>query len=131
MINNILFNKVKKSYEEYGTIILGVDFDNTIFPLEESEEITDRCNEVLQTIIDLRKKFKKNIAICLYSIGDEASIKYKCEIMKLRKIAPDYVNSSPLDSKFNCRKPYFDILLDDKSGLNETLEVTKQLLVEL
>lgn len=59
--------------------------------------------------------------LCLYSVADEQSLVYKEHIMYLYGIPVNYINSSPLDERYNSRKPYFNVQLDDKAGLNETI----------
>lgn len=128
----MLLNKIKQQYEQHGQLILGVDFDNTIFPLTDDFENEDRCREVLGAIQDLKKKLKGKLVICLWTVADPYSLKYKIAIMRYEKIAPDFVNKSPLDGQFGeCRKPFFNLLLDDNAGLDETLKVLKQFTDEL
>lgn len=113
--------------DQYGKIILGVDFDDTIFPYTEGdEEIAIRC----EYVIDLVKRAKPWCHICLWTLGDYWSVRYKTEIMKLNGINPDYVNASPFEVK-DARKPYFNLLLDDNAGINEGIEILEEFLREV
>lgn len=118
-VSNLQLQKLHDIYKEHNRIIIGVDFDDTIFPLDNKR--ASICESVRQLLLEC-KAFS---TICLYTIADEQSIKYKVEIMKLWGIAPAYVNESPVvlgDGK----KPYFNILLDDKAGLIESYQLLKK-----
>ena len=102
----------------HNTIIVGVDFDDTVFPLNDTIYIRTRCSKV----VSLLKELKYKITICLYTVSDNQSLKYKKYLMETLGIKADYVNESPIKLG-NGGKPYFNILLDDKAGLNETIEI--------
>lgn len=109
-------DKLLKAYQEHGKIIVGVDFDDTIYPF--SDDLSEEDRKHCEFRIELLKRLKKNITICLYTCSDEASLKYKISLMKEWGISPDYVNESPVVIG-NGAKPYFNLLLDDKAGLEE------------
>lgn len=101
-------------YQNYDKLIIGVDFDNTIKPVKPDSS----CEEV----IDLLRRCSNlpKFCICLWSIcpnGDiEAEEKRQyCESIGIRI---DYVNASPFKiGEFTGKKLYFNILLDDRAGL--------------
>lgn len=112
--------KLIKIYGQFGKIVIGVDFDDTIFPLTDAKYVIDRCAEV-RGLLNL---VKDSATLCLYTVAEEWSVKYKVTIMRdLYKLPVDYVNASPLSTT---PKPFFNILLDDKAGLNETIEILKE-----
>ena len=98
--------KLLKVLKDYGTIIVGVDFDDTVFPLNDTIYIRTRCNKV----VTLLKELKDKITICLYSVAGDQSLKYKKYIMETLGIKPAYINESPIKLG-NCDKPYFKIIL--------------------
>lgn len=114
-----MLEKLKEVYGEHGKLIIGLDFDNTIFPLKH--EYVEMCNKVKNLI----KECQIYSTICLYTIADNQSLSYKLEILKCWGIRVDYVNESPIKLGNN-DKPYFNILLDDKAGLNETYNILKE-----
>jgi hypothetical protein len=120
-MKDILLNQLIDVYEKHGKIIIGVDFDDTVFPFNKSVANINRCNEVVEIVRDL----KPYSIICLWSVADAKSLVYKEHIMDLYGIKPDYVNDSPLNNWGDSKKVYFNIQLDDKAGLNETLQVLK------
>lgn len=113
-VDNVKLQKLIGVHMKHPTIIVGVDFDDTVFPLDE------RYRGLCKDVRDLLVRLKPFITICLYTVADEQSIKYKVELMKLWGIEPRYVNESPIKLG-NGAKPYFNVLLDDKAGLVETI----------
>lgn len=113
--------KLLEVYKEHGKIIVGLDFDDTVFPLVDNEYIRERCDNVIEAV----KLVSEYAVICLYTAASDQEIKYKQYILARLGITAHYTNDSPV--KFgNSRKPYFNILLDDKAGLNEALEILKE-----
>lgn len=103
----------------HGKIVVGVDFDDTVFPFTSSKHVEDRC-EIARNLL---KELKEHISLCLYTVADEQSMVYKLHIMREYGLVPDFVNESPVQPYGKTAKPFFNILLDDKAGLNETLEI--------
>lgn len=111
-------NDLLTVYEEHGTIIVGVDFDDTIFPYNKRSKT--QCETVREVLLQARPY----ITICLYTIADEQSLKYKLALMEMWGLTPDYVNESPV--KMSGPKPYFNLLLDDKAGLFEATSTLRK-----
>ncbi len=133
-MDRILLSKLKKSWDDHKSIIVGVDFDDTVFPFNNAnKENVDRCALVRALLTTLKSDINDyggDCCICLYTVADAQSLPYKIEIMKLYGLEADFVNEGPLDEKWgNPKKPFFNILLDDKAGLNESIEVLEELLI--
>lgn len=111
-------DKLVATYNEHNCIVVGVDFDDTVFPFTNSMFVEDRCKIVRDLLISIRS----NITLCLYTVADEQTLKYKVEIMNQYGLSPDYINDSPVSPWEDSKKLFFNILLDDKAGLNETIE---------
>ena len=120
-MKDILLNQLIDVYEKNGNIIIGLDFDDTIFPFNQSKVNIERCADVVKTV----KSIKEVVTICLFSVASPQTLVYKAHIMDLYGIKPDYINESPIKKWGECNKPYFNIQLDDKAGLNEALETLK------
>ena len=97
-------------YEKYHNLIIGFDFDNTICGLD---------NESISKVILLLQECKKlGFTLCLYTIStSEEWLAWKVKYCEYFGINPDYINDSPV-LRGN-RKPFFNILLDDRAGLTE------------
>ena len=121
-----LVNKTLEAYEKHGSIIVGVDFDDTVFASDMSDqENMARCSLVADLLRILKSNY--SVIICMFSVADKQTLRYKWWIMRQIGLQPDYVNESPVKHWGDCSKPYFNIYLDDKSGLNEMIEVLKEL----
>jgi hypothetical protein len=105
-----------KVYKEHGKIIIGLDFDNTIFALKN--ELEGGCEAVREVVIETQD----NATICLYTVASDQELKYKAHIARDYGINISYINESPVKIG-NGDKPYFNILLDDKAGLSEALGI--------
>jgi len=113
-------DKLVKAYETRGYIVVGLDFDNTIYPLEQTPLIEQRCEMVRQVIRLLRPKIK----LCLWTVANDWTQKYKVSICEdLYGIELDAVNQSVLYEDETVRKPFFDILVDDNAGLSLVLDI--------
>tara|TARA_R110000772_G_scaffold54130_1_gene123558 strand:- start:71023 stop:71421 length:399 start_codon:yes stop_codon:yes gene_type:complete len=119
-IDKLNLKKLLEAYDKHGHLIIGVDFDNTIYPLDKKRE------EICHSVRELLKECKEHSKLCLYTVADENSLRYKATIMGLWGIPPDYINESPIQKWGYCVKPYFNILLDDKAGLTEAFNLLKQ-----
>ena len=97
-------------YEKYHNLIIGFDFDNTICGLD---------NESISKVILLLQECKKlGFTLCLYTISaSDEWLEWKVKYCEYFGISPNYVNDSQV-LRGN-RKPFFNILLDDRAGLNE------------
>ena len=115
--------KLHIAYKQHGKIIIGLDFDDTIFPLSSNKTVIDRCRSVVNAIVNYMIKTPKERKpiICLYTNSDEQSLVYKKFITEnYYRIPVDYVNESPVLTGNG--KPFFNILLDDKAGLTESCQ---------
>ena len=103
-------HRLIEEYEKYHNLIIGFDFDNTICGLN---------NESISKVILLLQECKKlEFTLCLYTIStSEEWLAWKVKYCEYFGISPDYINDSPVLR--GDRKPFFNILLDDRAGLNE------------
>ena len=99
-----------EEYKKYHNLIIGFDFDNTICGLD---------NESISKVILLLQECKKlGFTLCLYTISaSDEWLEWKVKYCEYFGISPDYINDSPVLR--GDRKPFFNILLDDRAGLNE------------
>jgi predicted HAD superfamily phosphohydrolase YqeG len=120
--NRNAIERLKREYKEHNNIVIGFDFDDTIFPYHDV--ITEDVPELL------RRCKKAGLTLCIWSTCSRPNdIKYKVYIADKMGIKPDYVNESPLYN--STTKPYFNLLLDDRSGLASSYEILKTTLDEL
>lgn len=130
-MNNIAFNHPFNDYScinrlvselnTHGSLVIGFDFDNTIFDVHNN-------GGNYKDIIDALKDCKdRGWTLCLYTSElDENWLKWKIDYCKHFGIAPDYVNESPLLK--GTKKPFFSLLLDDRAGLQSAYLILKSIL---
>ncbi len=129
--NLILLNKLIKAYSEHGNIVIGVDFDDTIFPYTQYGDTvanaasSERAKRVRDLLIDL----KPYSIQCLWTVANEWSLIYKKFICQnYYKMYFDYYNESPITPDPTVRKPHFNVLLDDCAGLDSVIETLREFL---
>ena len=98
-------------YKKYDELIVGIDFDNTIKPINPEHD----CEEIISLL--QRCSQDPKIVLCLWSIcQDEKEIEFKVNYCTERGIKIDYVNTSPFKMGIGS-KQFFNVLLDDRAGL--------------
>ena len=110
--------RLVKEYETHGKLVVGFYFDNTIFDVHNN-------GGNYSMVIGLLKKCKElGFILCLYTAElREDWLKWKIDYCKHFGIEPDYVNESPLLP--GTKKPFFNILLDDRAGLESAYLILK------
>ena len=115
--NHWLLSRLKHQMSKHPSLIIGVDFDNTIRSTDGTY-----YQDVINLVI---KAYKQGHTICIWTAN-----KFPLEVqadLALLGIHYDYFNDSPLPG-WDSRKPHFNILLDDIAGLNEAYNTLNHLL---
>lgn len=111
-----------KEYETHGKLVVGFDFDNTIFDVHNAGI---NCSEIINILQECKKL---GFTLCLYTAElREDWLKWKVGYCKHFGIEPDYVNESPLIP--GTKKPFFNILLDDRAGLESAFQSLKEVII--
>lgn len=121
--NDCRKEKILNNYNKFGTLYIGVDFDDTIRDFETGAIINPVFEELLKC------NNIEGIKLCLYTSREGNELVYALNFCSFIGLKIDYVNYSPLSP--GLRKPLFNLLLDDRSGLVESLELLKQILNEI
>lgn len=109
-------------YEAHGKLVVGFDFDNTIFDVHNKGI---NCSEIISLLQECKRL---GFTLCLYTAElREDWLRWKMDYCRHFGIAPDYVNESPLLP--GTRKPFFNILLDDRAGLESAYQTLKQVVI--
>lgn len=120
--NIVLLEKLKKAFIDHGKIVVGVDFDDTIFPYSDISK-DEECEQVR----DLLRKIRPYTIQCLWTVANEWSLKYKKFIcIELYDMQFDHYNESPINYDPTVQKPHFNVLLDDSSGLDSVIKVLEE-----
>ena len=126
-----VFNDLVNKYHKYGTLYIGVDFDNTLWPYMNGNypryELDDCVPDGFYDILQLLRRCKVlGFKLCLWSLPtSQENLNWKVEWCKSRGIEMDYVNESPLlsDLSSKYRKTHFNLLLDDVAGLESAYSI--------
>jgi len=119
-----LLEKLKRAHVTYGKIVIGVDFDDTIFPF--SDDSLEASQEALE-VRNILERVRPYTVQCLWTVANDWSLRYKKFICENHfNIQFDHYDESPIFSGEDVRKPHFNLLLDDCSGLGESLEILIQ-----
>ena len=123
-----LFDKNKsleRLLEESKTknLIVAFDFDNTLYkykvdaPIFYSENVEDLY---YKSILDLLLRCQNlNMTLILFTTENvNNKLKDKIKFCKQIGLNIEYVNKSPIMTK--TKKPYYNILLDDRAGLEQS-----------
>ena len=113
-------------YEKHGNLIVAFDFDNTIY------DFHNEGGDYSEVIDLLRECSQLGLTMVLFTANeDEDKLIFCKSFCKVNGIRVDYINESPV---MPTRKPYYNILLDDRAGLEEaylTLKVVVDYIKEI
>lgn len=108
-----------EEYNQYGSLVIAYDFDNTIFDFHNK-------GETYELMINLLKDLKKIgcYLICFTANQDTKSI---ASFLDKKNIPYDAINKNPPFFKSKARKIYFNAYLDDRAGLYQVYSELKLL----
>ena len=124
------YERLITEYLKYDTLYIAFDFDNTIWDYDTyKDKYEDNHNAVHWDIVELLKGAKKiGMKLILWtSCPDKESEDIKASLCTKWGIEPDYINWSPLSP--GATKPHFNLLLDDRAGLEASVSMLSKLLV--
>ena len=116
------YNRLMIEYKKYGSLFVAFDFDNTVFDYHKTGDIFPKLEELL---IKCRRF---NMKLILFTANEGEKLPEIIKYCKERGYEPDYVNESPISPT---RKPYYNILLDDRAGLKSSYDVLSKLLFQI
>lgn len=114
------------NYLEHGNLSIGFDFDNTLYD----------CHKLNLPHIDICIKMMKmceelELDLCVWTHSPDDRFQYIREYLSQHKISKFLINTTKEKYKFykDSKKPFFSLLLDDRSGLEHSISVLEQLLI--
>ena len=114
---NYVLEKLLEQRNAHGSIILGVDFDNTLY--------NNALDEPHHDIVALIKQAKaKGFTICVWTANKDR--KFVDKFYEDNGLTYDYYNDSPIYT--GAEKKHFNLLLDDTAGLGYTVTILETLL---
>lgn len=112
------YERLKKDYLKHGSLFVAYDFDNTVF------DYHDQGVDYIEIIELLRVCNNLGFKLILFTANEGADLIKAERYLKNYDIPFDYVNRNPI---MDTRKPYYNILLDDRAGLIESFNNLKKL----
>lgn len=112
--------RLEKEYQQHGKIIVAFDFDGTIFDFHNEGYIFPRVVKVLQLI-------KPYAHLVVYTCSKEERYPFIHKHLDECGILYDSINEVPKHLNVpKGGKMYYNILLDDRAGLGQTLDILEE-----
>jgi hypothetical protein len=117
------YQRLLREYKQYGSIVVAVDFDNTIYDYHQTGM---DCSDIMDL---LQKLHGISCYIILWTCSEAYDfIEKYCET---HQIPYNAINENPPFFKGNSRKVYYNELLDDRAGLRESFDRLTKLYGEI
>ena len=100
-------------YTKYGNLIIGVDFDDTIYDCHANDYVFPATTDVLKEAQALGCK------LCVWTANADKALVHS--VWADLGLTINYYNESPIKFHDDQVKPYFNLLLDDRAGLGDAL----------
>jgi hydroxymethylpyrimidine pyrophosphatase-like HAD family hydrolase len=110
----ILLEKITRVYDTHRNIIIAVDFDDTIYDYSGQGFDTNYVVDLLK-----RAKEKLNAKLILFTCREDDLLSDAMEYCYDVGLEIDAVNTSLENYAYPSRKPFYNMLLDDKACLPE------------
>ena len=111
LVPNSSFLRLYKEYKQYGSLVVAYDFDNTVYDFHNEGYFYNNVISLLQELHSLNC-----ICICFTANENEALVRDYC---REKRIPLDKLNENPDFFKSTSKKIYYNVLLDDRSGLEQ------------
>lgn len=118
VLNIDYYERLKQDYLTHGSLFVAFDYDNTVF------DYHSKGIDYSDVIHLLRNCKSLGFTLILFTGNEGEKLKTILSNLNNRKIPFDLVNENPL---MPTRKPYYNILLDDRAGLVESYNTLKKL----
>ena len=107
--------RLLNEWKKHNSIIIGVDFDGTMYDCHR-ENFSFPC--LIQTI---KRAQSLGAKLCVWTANADKELVERT--WNELGLAYDYYNESPVKIHDNQVKPYFNLLLDDRAGLQSALSI--------
>ena len=108
-------------WKRHGSIIIGVDFDDTIYDCHSKGFVFP------YTISTIKRAQKLGAKLCVWTANANKDL--VDSVWNKLELKYDYYNESPIVLHDNQIKPYFNLLLDDRAGLESALHILNRTMV--
>ena len=111
--------RLKKEYSEYKNLYIAFDFDNTVFDYHQTGDSYPTVERLLTECKQLGFK------LILFTANENEKLEMAIQYCTKQGYTPDYINESPI---METRKPFYNLLLDDRAGLGEAIKLLSELI---
>ncbi len=116
------FKRLRIDYMKHKSLFVAFDFDNTVF---DYHKVGDTFPKLEDMLINCKRHGMKLILFT----ANEGELLDKCvSYCRDRGFEPDFINESPVTKT---RKPYYNILLDDRAGLSSAYNILNRLFEDI
>lgn len=129
MISEYLLKKLHSHYSKHESIIIAVDFDDTIAP--SCEESVEQCKRAVSILQYAQQCINCKTVIYTARCSDIPNFEWISKFCDTHNIHVDDINGNIINWYPSPSKIYYNILLDDKSGLNECLDTLEKFVNEI
>lgn len=112
------YQRLRKDYQQHKSIFVAFDYDNTVFDYHNQGISYIKIIELLRVCKSL------GFTLILFTGNEDDQLEIIKKDLINRNIPFDLINENPL---METRKPYYNILLDDRAGLKEAYQNLKKL----
>lgn len=116
------YDRLRKDYLEHKSLFVAYDYDNTVYDYHSQGINYDKIISLLRVCKSL------GFTMILFTGNEGEKLEIIKRDLKEREIPYDLINENPL---MPTRKPYYNILLDDRAGLKEAYNYLKRLTDEI
>ena len=114
LLPNASYRRLYTEYKNYGSLVIGFDFDGTIYDYHGT-------GATFEDLITLLKRLHK-LGCSLVCWTAHPDLNRVAEYLKEKEIPCDSINGDGIPLKWASRKAFFSALLDDRAGLIQVYE---------
>jgi hypothetical protein len=129
VVNEFLLDKLHRHYTKHKNLIIAVDFDDTI--CASVKKAIDQCIRTRNILKFALETIECQIVIYTARQTSEHNLVHIDKFMSEHDIDYHGINENVIDWHPSPSKIYYNILLDDKSGLLECQDTLEQFLKDI
>lgn len=119
MSKRVQLTRLLEIFDEHKTLVVAVDFDNTLFDFHHNKEKHVRTEYDFSLLYTQLARLKDvGCYIIIWTANEDTD--FIKRFLEEKKIPYDAINENPPFFKSTSRKIYYNVLLDDAAGLQET-----------
>ena len=112
--NPTIAQRLYTEWKKHGSLIIGVDFDDTLF---DTHSLVQDFTEIVDT---LKLAQSLGAILCVWTANADKDL--VTSHWTSLGLTYDHYNESPVKIHDTQIKPYFNLLLDDRAGLGQSLD---------